>query len=349
MSSKFHSPQVAFSPEAALSASPAPAILARCRNGAFRICTKAWTRPRFAADLERAEQEAKLFADAYRGKIADIAAKPDAGETLAVAVKAYESLQDLTGRIMAYASLLYASDTSNPAIAKFYGDAQERVTALAGDVLFFELELNRLDDSKLNGAMAAPALGHYRPWLEDIRKEKPHQLADDLERLFLDKSVSAAAAWNRLFDDTMAALQVRFRRREPDARASPRQAHGSRREDPGNGGQRARRDARRQPAPLYPHHQHAGEGQGDLRSLAQVCGRRRFSSPRQSRRARSCRGARRRGHRRLSAPHASLLRAEGSLVRQGAARPLGSQRAAAERAAARLQVGDRARHGASSL
>ena len=166
--------------------------------------------PRFAADLERAEQEAKLFAEAYRGKIAEIAAKPDAGETLAVAVKAYESLQDLTGRIMAYASLLYASDTSNPAIAKFYGDAQERVTALAGDVLFFELELNRLDDAKLNGAMAAPALGHYRPWLEDIRKEKPHQLADDLERLFLDKSVSAAAAWNRLFDDTMAALRFDF-------------------------------------------------------------------------------------------------------------------------------------------
>ena len=110
--------------------------------------------PRFAADLQRAEQEAKSFAEAYRGKIAEIAAKPDAGETLAVAVKAYESLQDLTGRIMAYASLLYASDTSNPAIAKFYGDAQERVTALAGDVLFFELELNRLDDAKLNGAMA---------------------------------------------------------------------------------------------------------------------------------------------------------------------------------------------------
>ncbi len=84
------------------------------------------------------------------------------------------------------------------------------MTALAGDLLFFELELNRLDDSNLNAAMAAPALGHYRPWLEDIRKEKPHQLADDLERLFLDKSVSAAAAWNRLFDDTMAALRFDF-------------------------------------------------------------------------------------------------------------------------------------------
>ena len=323
--------------------------MARCRNGAFRICTKAWTHPRFAADLERAEQEAKLFAEAYRGKIADLAAEPDAGETLAVAVKAYESLQDLTGRIMAYASLLYASDTSNPAIAKFYGDAQERVTALAGDVLFFELELNRVDDSKLNAAMAAPALGHYRPWLEDIRKEKPHQLADDFERLFLDKSVSAAAAWNRLFDDTMAALRFDFegepltlepllgKLMDPDAKIRETAANAL----------AATLGANLRLFTLITNTLAKDKETSDRWRKFQ--GRRRFSSPRQSRRARGCRGARRRGHGRLSAAHASLLCAKGSLVRQGAARPLGSQRTPAERAAARLQVGDRARHGASSL
>src|SRR6202161_3557487 len=162
MSSKFHSPQVVFSLEAALSASPAP-DLGALPEWRLQDLYESMESPRFAADLERAEQEAKLFAEAYRGEIADLAGEPHAGETLAVAVKAYESLQDLTGRIMSYASLLYASDTSNPAIGKFYGDAQERVTALAGDVLFFELELNRLDDSKLNSATAAPALGHYSP------------------------------------------------------------------------------------------------------------------------------------------------------------------------------------------
>ena len=204
MNRKFHSTDAALSPP------PAPPDLGALPEWRLQDLYEGMDSPRFAADLERAEQEAKLFAQAYGGKIAEIAAKPDAGETLAVAVKAYESLQDLIGRIMAYASLLYASDTSNPGNAKFYGDAQERVTALAGDLLFFELELNRADDTKLNAAMATPALGHYRPWLEDIRKEKPHQLADDLERLFLDKSVSAAAAWNRLFDDTMAALRFDF-------------------------------------------------------------------------------------------------------------------------------------------
>ena len=70
------------------------------------------------------------------------------------------------GRIMSYASLLYAGDTSDPARAKFFGDAQEKVTELAGELLFFELELNRLDDAGLDAATHDSPLAHYRPWLD---------------------------------------------------------------------------------------------------------------------------------------------------------------------------------------
>lgn len=52
-----------------------------------------------------------------------------------------------------------------------------------------------------------PAAGHYRPWLLDLRKDKPYQLDDRLEQLFLEKSMTSAAAFNRLFDETMAELR----------------------------------------------------------------------------------------------------------------------------------------------
>ena len=204
MSLPFHSAN------AARARSPAPADLGQLPEWRLDDLYEGMDSPRFAADLERARREAHEFAETYRGKLIALADQPDGGEALAVAVSAYESLQDLTGRVMAYASLIYASDTSDAVRAKFHGDTQERVTALAGDLLFFELELNRIDDARLEAAMATPALKHYRPWLDDIRKEKPHQLSDDLERLFLEKSVSGAAAWNRLFDDTMAALRFDF-------------------------------------------------------------------------------------------------------------------------------------------
>jgi oligoendopeptidase F len=166
--------------------------------------------PVFSADSQRAAEEAKDFAKTYRGQLEAIAKSAAAGEKLGAAVRRYEAIQDLVGRIMSYAGLVYAGDTSDPARAKFYGDAQEKVTALAGDLLFFELELNRLDDSLIDAAMADPRAGHYRPWLEDIRKERPHQLGDEIEQLFLEKSVSGAAAWNRLFDDTISSLRFKF-------------------------------------------------------------------------------------------------------------------------------------------
>jgi oligoendopeptidase F len=161
--------------------------------------------PLFAADLARAESQAKAFAAARKGRLAALLA--EGGEALAQAVREYEALQDLMGRVMSYASLTYAGDASDPARAKFYGDAQQRVTDVAGELLFFELELNRLDDSALEAGMASPALAHYRPWLTDIRKEKPHQLADNLEQLFLEKSVTSAGAWSRLFDETVSGLR----------------------------------------------------------------------------------------------------------------------------------------------
>jgi oligoendopeptidase F len=166
--------------------------------------------PAFAADLGRAASEAKAFAASYRGKLAEIAEEPGAGALLFSAVSAYEALQDLMGRLMSYASLLYAGDTSDPARAKFYGDAQQKVTDVAGELLFFELELNRLDDAKLDAATHGSALARYRPWIDDIRKERPHQLGDEVEQLFLEKSVTGAAAWNRMFDDTVAALRFSF-------------------------------------------------------------------------------------------------------------------------------------------
>jgi oligoendopeptidase F len=161
--------------------------------------------PAFASDLARAGETAKAFAAARKGRLA--AALAEGGDALARAIAEYEALQDLMGRVMSFASLTYAGDTSDPARAKFYGDTQQRVTDIAGELLFFELELNRLDDAALAAAMASPALAHYRPWLDDIRKEKPHQLADDIEQLFLEKSVTSASAWSRLFDETVTALR----------------------------------------------------------------------------------------------------------------------------------------------
>ena len=165
--------------------------------------------PEIKRDLDRSEADSRAFEQDYKGKLADLAAGAEAGPSLAAAVKRYEALEEVMGRLISYAGLVHADDTTDPVRAKFYGDVQERITASSLHLLFFTLELNRIDDTVLEKAMTHPALGHYRPWLEDVRKEKPYQLEDRIEQLFHEKSMTGYAAWNRVFDETIASLRFK--------------------------------------------------------------------------------------------------------------------------------------------
>ena len=159
------------------------------------------------ADLKKILADAQAFEDDVKGTLAGcVGAGGEVGK-LVEAIKRYEDLQELLGKLMSYAGLLYAGNTADPVRAKFYGDVQEKVTAASAHLLFFELELNRIDDAAIEAAFADDGLAHYRPWIEDIRKDKPYQLDDKVEKLFHEKSVTGAAAWNRLFDETMASLE----------------------------------------------------------------------------------------------------------------------------------------------
>ncbi|HEY8290130.1 MAG TPA: M3 family oligoendopeptidase [Acetobacteraceae bacterium] len=159
--------------------------------------------PAVEAAFAHAEQEAKAFAAAYAGKLGDLT-----GAALAAAIAAFERIEETLGRLGSYAQLLFAGDSTDPAIGRFYQTVNERVTAISSDLIFFTLELNRLDDSLLEAKLADPDLGRYRPWLRDLRVFRPHQLADDLEKLLHEKEVTGHAAWNRLFDETIAAMRI---------------------------------------------------------------------------------------------------------------------------------------------
>jgi len=165
--------------------------------------------PRIKRDLDRGAAESLAFGRDYKGKLPVLADGPEAGAALAEAIKRYEALDDLLGRLTSYAGLVHAGDTADPARGKFYADVQERVTAVSTHLLFFTLELNRLDDAKLEAVMQHGRLAHYRPWIEDVRREKPYQLEDRIEQLFHEKSVTGYSAWTRLFEETIAALRFK--------------------------------------------------------------------------------------------------------------------------------------------
>jgi len=170
--------------------------------------------PEVTRDLAKMDAECVAFETDHKGKLAEQTAKPDGGKWLAEAVRRYEAIDDLAGRLASYAGLIHAGDSVDPAITKFYGDVSERLTNASVHLLFFALELNRVDDAAIERAMLTPELAHYRPWIEDLRKDRPYQLEDRVEQLFHEKSQSGYAAWNRLFDQTISGLRFKVGAKE---------------------------------------------------------------------------------------------------------------------------------------
>lgn len=168
----------------------------------------------FRSDLEKAAADSLAFETKWKGKLTEAATLPG-DQGLSKALRELEALEDLLGRIASYAGLTYYSDMTNAENGKFFGDVQAKLTDLSAHLLFFALELNRIDDAVIDTSMDKdPALAHYRPWIVDLRKDKPFQLEDKIEQLFLEKSMTGTAAFNRLFDETLASLRFRVGEQE---------------------------------------------------------------------------------------------------------------------------------------
>jgi oligoendopeptidase F len=166
--------------------------------------------PRIEADLTGIDSEATALEAEYKGHLPGLD-----GDALATMIQRYEAIEDRVGRAFSFAQLLFAAHRDDPIIGRFYQGVQERVTAIGTRLLFVTLELNKLDDADRTAKLeASPSLGRFRPWLDNVRSYRPHQLSDEVECTLHEKQVTGRSAWVRLFDETMAALRFPLDRKE---------------------------------------------------------------------------------------------------------------------------------------
>ena len=160
------------------------------------------TAPELTRDLEWLNSACVDFANDFEGNLASL----NSTEMLN-AVHRYEQINLITGRIMSFAGLRYYQLTIDPNRAKFMSDMQDKITVSTTPLVFFSLEFNHLDEANLAALCAQNTdLSRYTPVFKRMRAMKPYQLSDELEKFLHDQSVVGTAAWNRLFDETVAEL-----------------------------------------------------------------------------------------------------------------------------------------------
>jgi oligoendopeptidase F len=152
------------------------------------------------SDLKDATSRAKSLEAMCKGKLKAL----HVNEFLE-AIREYEAINEKLGRIMTYAFLRFATNSEE---GGFYAKYQQEYSKIAENLLFFELEFNKLSKPKQEELIAAAPM--YKFYLESLIEEKPYQLSQKEERILLKKEMTSASAFSRLFDEHFSRLKFTY-------------------------------------------------------------------------------------------------------------------------------------------
>ena len=161
-------------------------------------------------DLKWLDKECTKFENDFKNKLSKLSA-----QNFLKCILRYEKIQNISGRIMSFAGLKYYQSTTDPKRAKFLADMQDKITVSSSKLVFFALEINNIDNKKINSLLKGDVqLSRFKPIFDSLRKMKNHQLSTELEAFLHDQSVVGTSAWNRLFDETIAGLKFTINNEE---------------------------------------------------------------------------------------------------------------------------------------
>jgi len=159
--------------------------------------------PRIEQDVEQTEAAAAAFRERYHGRVAELSA----GE-LREAIEERERIESIFTRAIYYAHLWYSTDQNDAPRGALVARLTEKGATVDTQLLFFGLEIAALADEQADALIASDELEHWHHWLHTIRKFRPYVLTEPEEKILTEKSVSGFAAWDRLFDELLAAIKV---------------------------------------------------------------------------------------------------------------------------------------------
>lgn len=166
--------------------------------------------PRIEVALDDCRNRAEAFAHRFRGTI-NLPGGPNPGHLLH-GLKELEEIEDLLSRVVNYSSLLYAADSSKPECQDLEQRVEQRVTVVRNLLLFFELEWLELKDEVAEHLIRHLTLETYSHYLKNLRRFRPHRLAEAEEKIVNEKDNTGRNAFGRLFSEITSALTFSLER-----------------------------------------------------------------------------------------------------------------------------------------
>ncbi len=156
--------------------------------------------PALEADLKDAETLALEFEKKYRPFFESNGSSP---LPLAGLLRDYKEILTRLTKPGVFAHLSFAAKTDDPALGAFLQKIQHRITQISCHLLFFEVSWARFDERAVKKFLSDSAIAGDRHYLEKLRAQAPHTLAENEEKIMAMKSLTSAQAFSRLFDEVV--------------------------------------------------------------------------------------------------------------------------------------------------
>lgn len=164
--------------------------------------------PAIERDTDRAREKVAEFVGKYKGVFGE---NTKSLKVLPQAIRDYEVMDEIFGKIGTYAYLQYSTNQNTAEIVQFFQSISETLTQISTDLIFFSLDLNLVPQEIFDQEIKSnPDLARYESWIKRLRLWKNHQLSAELEKLMSEKSLTGRSAWVRLYDETLTRVRFTF-------------------------------------------------------------------------------------------------------------------------------------------
>ena len=165
--------------------------------------------PKIKTDLKKIKKSSDNFLNKWKGKIKDL----NSSDFL-LCIETYQEIFENIHRVGTHSNLIFATNMENPEVSRYNSSVSDEFTEIFSSLIFFTLELSKVDDKTINAWMSDNKSNKWKPYLTVLRKRNPYLLDPLVEEILIEKSATGRSAWVRLFDETSASLRFPFKEKE---------------------------------------------------------------------------------------------------------------------------------------
>ena len=165
--------------------------------------------PKIKTDLKKIKDSSDKFVKKWKGRIKDL----NPSDFLSC-IETYQKICESLHKIGTHSSLIFATNMEDAEISRYNSSVSDEFTEIFSSLIFFTLELSKVNDVKIQNWMNDKNCSKWEPYLKVLRKRNPYLLDPLVEEMLIEKSATGRSAWVRLFDETSASLRFPFKEGE---------------------------------------------------------------------------------------------------------------------------------------